>query len=91
MKSILQQYENMEIGINFEKPFRIEAAKLIQVADDYFSILDLQKGYTHHFSYRSIVQIIEHDNGVEVGGFFTHKDNHKIVVKVGHIIEYIPT
>ena len=91
MKTILEKYVDKDIGINFEKPFRIESAKLVKVSNDYFSIVDQHKGYIHHFSFRSIVQIIEDEKGIEVGGFFTHKENHKIVVKVGHIIEYIPT
>ena len=91
MRSVLARYLDKDIGINFEKPFRIESARLVEVSDEYFSIIDHHKGYTHYFAFSSIVQIIEDIRGVEVGGFFTHKDNHCIVVKVGHIIEYIPT
>ena len=91
MKTVLQKYLNKDIGINFEKPFRIESAKLVALSDDYFSILDHRKGYTHYFRYESIVQIVEHQQGIDLGGFFTHKEHHLVVVKVGHLVEYIPT
>ena len=91
MKTVLAKYVGKEIGINHEKPFRIESAKLLEATDDYFSIMDQDKGYTHYFSYASVVQVIEHQQGIDVGGLFTHKEHHLVVVKVGHLIEYIPT
>lgn len=91
MKMLLEKYLDQDIGINFEKPFRIESAKLVALYDNYFSIIDYSKGYTHHFRYQSIVQVIEHPQGIDVGGLFTHKAHHNVVIKVGHLIEYIPT
>ena len=90
MKDVLERYLNQEIGINYEKPFKIESAILTGVGSDWFSIVDEQKGYTHHFSFISIVQIIENDGGVDVGGVFTHKKHFSVVVKVGHLFEYVP-
>ncbi len=90
MKGILEKYLDDEIGINYEKPFRIEAVTLVGVEKNYFSVFDHNNGYTHHFSYHSIVQIIEHQGGIDVGGFFTHKKHHTVVVKVGHLMEYVP-
>ncbi len=49
-----------------------------------------RKGYAHYFSYQSIVQIIEFHEGIDVGGIFAHKEHHIVVVKVGHLIEYVP-
>jgi hypothetical protein len=90
MKNILEKYLDTEIGINYEKPFKIEGATLIGLYDNYFSISDHKNAYTHYFSYQSIVQIIEHKDGVDVGGLFTHTKRHVVVVKVGHLIEYVP-
>jgi hypothetical protein len=90
MRAVLTKYLNKTIGINPENPFRIESAQLTHLGDDYFSILDSKKGYTHHFSYSSIVQIIENPDGIDVGGFFTHKEIFDIVVKVGHLYKYVP-
>ena len=69
MKRILAKYLNKEVGINIEKAYRFESAQVIAVEDDYFSIVDENQSYTNHFSYHCIVQIIENDGGVDVGGF----------------------
>lgn len=90
MKDILKKYLDKEIGINYEKPFKIESAKLSAVEDTHFSIVDHQKEYTHHFSFMSIVQIIENDEGVDISGIFSHTKHFEVVVKVGHLFEYIP-
>ncbi len=90
MRDILVKYLDKEIGINYEKPFKIESAKLVAVDEKHFSIVDHTKEYTHHFSYMSIVQIIENVEGVDISGLFTHKKHYEVVVKVGHIFEYIP-
>jgi hypothetical protein len=89
MKSILEKYLNKEVGINIENAFRFEAAKITAVEDDYFSVVDDNKSYTHHYAYHCIVQIIENDKGVDVGGFLSHK-HFNVVIKVGHIIEFGP-
>jgi len=90
MKKILQAYLGKTIGINFERAFKIEAAELSAVEDSYFSIVDGNKGYTHSFPYYGIVQIIENPSGIEIGGLFTHKEKFPVVVKVGHLVEYLP-
>ncbi len=90
MKNVLIGHLNQEIGINIDRPFKIEPALLLKVEDDYFTIQDHRNKYIHHFSYHSIVQIIENKEGVEVGGMFSHKDRYPIVIKVSHLVEYIP-
>lgn len=90
MKDILAKYLNCEVGINIERPLRIDSATLIYVGNDVFSVVDENKGYTHHFSYHSIIQIIEHPDGIDVGGLFEHKKHFNLVIKVGHIPEFTP-
>jgi hypothetical protein len=90
MKRILDNYLEQEIGINIERPLRIDSAILKAVGDTYFSVIDESKGYLHHFSYTSIVQIIEHPHGIDVGGLFEHKKHFNLVIKVGHIPEFTP-
>lgn len=90
MKTVLETYLNQEVGINYEKPFKIDAAKLVRIEEDHFSIVDDDKGYTHHFAFSSIVQVIENADGVDVGGVFSHKQHFPVVIKVGHILEYVP-
>ncbi len=89
MKSILAKYLNKEVGINIENAFRFEPAQISAVEDSYFSVVDEKKSYIHHYSYHCIVQIIENEKGVDVGGFFSHK-HFNVVIKVGHIIEFGP-
>ncbi|MBT4836227.1 MAG: hypothetical protein HON94_02650 [Methylococcales bacterium] len=89
MKTILEKYLNKEIGINIEHAFRFESAQIIAVEETYFSVKDENQSYIHHFSHRSIVQIIENDDGINIGGFLSHK-HFSMVIKVGHIFEYIP-
>ena len=89
MKSILEKYLNKEVGINIENAFRFESARVTAVEDNYFSVVDEKQSYTHHFSYNCIVQIIENDIGVDIGGFLSHK-HFNVVIKVGHIMEFVP-
>lgn len=90
MKKILDNYLNQEIGINIERPLRIDSATLKSVNNDYFSVVDENKGYTHHFFYHSIIQIIEHPDGIDVGGLFEHKKHYSLVIKVAHMPEITP-
>ena len=76
-----QGFEFIYAGEETELPNTVEEA--------YFSVRDEKQKYTHHFSYNSIVQIVENDNGVDIGGFLSHK-HFSVVIKVGHIFEYIP-
>lgn len=90
MKTILDNYLGQEIGINIERPLRIDSAILKSVNADYFSVVDENKGYTHHFFYHSIIQIIEHPDGIDVGGLFEHKKHYSLVIKVAHMPEITP-
>jgi hypothetical protein len=90
MKNILENYLDQEIGINIERPMRIDSAILKAVQDDYFSVVDENKGYTHHFFYHNIIQVLEHPGGVDVGGLFEHKKHFSLVIKVAHIPEIMP-
>jgi hypothetical protein len=90
MKTLLQPYLNSDIGINIERPLHIEAARLVAVQNEFFTVIDSQRGYTHHFSYCSILQIIEHEGGIEVGGLFEHKQQFPLVIKISHLPEFTP-
>lgn len=90
MKTILDSYLGQEVGINIERPLRIDSAILKSVNADYFSVVDENKGYTHHFFYHSIIQIIEHPDGIDVGGLFEHKKHYNLVIKVAHMPEITP-
>lgn len=89
MKIILEKYLNEEIGINIENAFRFESAQVIAAEENYFSVVDEKQSYTHHYSYGCIVQIIENEGGIDVGGLLSQK-HYNAIVKVGHILEFGP-
>ncbi len=90
MKAILDRYMNIEVGMNIEKPFHFEPVTIIDAQPYFFSVQDHDKKNIHHFSYNSIVQIIENKEGIDIGGFFSHQ-HFSMVIKVGHLFEYVPT
>lgn len=90
MKEILKPWVGKEVGCNIQKPFHIITVVLEKVEDDYFVLRD-DNDNLHHMGYHSIVQIITNENGVDCGGgLFEHKHNYPLVIKIGHIIEYVP-
>lgn len=90
MKSILSKYENTEVGINLDKPFHLQKAMLTDIADDHFSIMSNNDNSLHHFPYSAVVQLVENPDGIKVGGFWQGKSYYALIIKVGHLVEYIP-
>ena len=91
MKQILKRHLNSEIGVNIVKPLHIEAVMLIAVHDDYFTVKKEKGGNSYHLPFLNIVKIIENSDGVTVGGIFRQKKTFPIVVKIGHLVDYMPT
>jgi len=88
MKSLKQQlepYVQQAIGVNAEKPFHIDRVTLLGVHQDHFSIRQQSNGLTRHIPYHCILQILQKDGGVEVGGLFTHRERFDLVVKITHL------
>ncbi len=90
MKSILEPWVGEEIGCNISKPFHVDPVLLEAVTDDYFVVVDQMAGNHHYLAWQAIVKIMTNDDGVKTGGLFEHKKSFPIVVKVGHILEYVP-
>ncbi len=91
MKEILEKHLNSEIGINVEKPFRIDTVKLVAIAESWFTVANEANENIYHVPFLNISKIIEHPGGVTVGGLFKQKRTYPLVVKIGHIVEYLPT
>ena len=87
MKEILAKHLNAEIGVNIEKPFRIDTVTLEAVTDSYFTITNDVNQNTYHIPFENVSKIIEHPGGVTVGGLFKQKRTYPLVVKIGHIVE----
>ena len=92
MRTLLEKYAGKEIGVNLIKPLHIETVTLVQVCDEYFTVNRSDEENQYHLPYLNIVKIIENTDGVEVPGIFKQKNTSlPLVVKIGHLVDYIPT
>ena len=91
MHDILSRHVNQEIGVNITKPLHIESVALTGVHDDYFTVKRAKDGNNYHLPFLNIVKLIENPEGVTVGGLFQQKKTFPLVVKIGHIVDYLPT
>jgi len=90
MKSVLEPWVGEEIGCNISKPFHVDPVTLEAVTDSYFVVIDHFAGNHHYVSYNAIVKIMAKEGGVSTGGLFEHRKSFPLVVKIGHILEYVP-
>ena len=91
MKELLKKHLNSEIGMNITRPLQVDPVVLMAVHEDYFTVIGEKDGNTYHLPFLNIVKIIENPNGVTVGGLFRQKKTFPIVVKIGHLVDYMPT
>lgn len=47
--------------------------------------------HVHHIPYANLVKIVEDDKGVEIRHLFTANERFNVVIKVGHVVTYMPT
>jgi len=90
MREVLTAWVGEEIGCNIVKPFHVNPVTLESVQADHFVLLDPSTDNRHIFSYDAIIQIITNPKGVHTGGLFEHKATWPLVIKVGHLLQYIP-
>ncbi len=91
MKNLLQQHLDTDIGINVIRAYRIDPARLVAVYDDYFTVETDKDENTYHIPLANIVKVIENPSGVNLGGLFKQHKSHPLVIKVGHVVEYVPS
>ena len=91
MKELLKIYLNSEIGVNIIKPLLVDSVTLIAVHEDYFTVKHELDGNTYHLPFLNIVKIIENPDGVSVGGIFRQKKKFPMVIKIGHLVDYMPS
>ena len=91
MKELIGKQLGNEIGINLHSAHRIESARLVAAEQDYFSVQGGDDANLFHIPYVNIVKVIENPAGVSVSGFFKSHKTHPFVVKIGHVVEYVPT
>ncbi|MDP6097357.1 MAG: hypothetical protein QGG67_15445 [Gammaproteobacteria bacterium] len=90
MKSLLEKYVGQTIGINIERPHHIDAAKVLAAEDAYFSVHSSADQHVHHIPYANVIKVIEDDEGVEIRHLFTANERFNVIVKVGHVVVYMP-
>ncbi len=91
MKDLLRRHVGTAIGINVIRAYRIDTAKLTAVHDEYFTVETEKDENTCHIPMTNIVKVLENPKGVNVGGIFRQHKSHPLVVKIGHVVEYVPT
>ena len=86
MYKLLEKYIDQEIGINVEKPTRYQKAKLVEVTEDYLTVLLENKGLYFTFPLRWVLNIITAKEGSISVGILGK--NYSVVIEVYHLIVY---
>lgn len=92
MKNLLQEFVGSDIGINVIRAYRIDTAKLVAVHDEYFTVTTDNDDNSYHIPLANIVKVMQNADGVNIGGgLFKQHKSHPLVIKIGHVVEYVPT
>ena len=90
MKDLITRWLYDRIGINYLRPHHIDPAQVVAVEADYFTIRGEEDGALHYFPYGSVIQIAEKEGGLTIGGRFTHKQHFTVVIKIRHMVDFVP-
>lgn len=90
MHDVLSKYVGKPVGINLEKSHHIDAAELLAVHEDYFTLRSSVDGHLHHVMYSNLMQVIEDPDGVEIRHLFTSNERFALVIRIGHVVAYTP-
>jgi hypothetical protein len=91
MKDLIQRYVGQTIGANVVKPHSVEPTIVIATEDDYFTVQVQGSDDLYHVPYLNIVKVIENSSGITIKEFFHRNHTYALVIKIGHLIEYVPT
>ncbi len=91
MKDLIQRYVGQLIGANVVKPHSVEPVTIIAARDEYFTVKSDASDDLYHLPYLNIVKVIENEKGITIKELFHRKHTYTLVIKVGHLIEYVPT
>jgi hypothetical protein len=81
MLGLLKKYEGQAIGINYDNSAAIKEAHLVEANDEFFSVFVKDKELNYNHPLKTILTIIEGQDGVETGES-EQKEKFKAVVKV---------
>ena len=87
MLGLLKRYKGKAIGINYDNSIEIKEAELIEANEEFFSVMVKDKKLQYSYPLKSILTIIEGQEGVETG-----LDNKKLkfdaVIKVYPLVAF---
>ena len=82
---LLEKYKGQTIGINYDNLAGIAEADLIEVHDAYFSVVAKDNKFQYSFPIKTILSIMEGEEGVEIGES-DEKSKFVAVVKVFPVV-----
>ena len=65
--ALLKKYEGQTVGINYDNSAEIREADLVHVNNEYFSVLVKDKKLRFTFPLRTLLALVEGEDGVEAG------------------------
>ena len=80
---LLKRYKGKAIGINYDNSSVIKEAELVDANEEFFSIMVKDKKLQYSYPLKTILTIVEGQDGVETG-----EDNHK--AKFDAVIKVYP-
>ena len=84
---LLKRYKGKAIGINYDNSTEIKEAELVDANEEFFSVMVKAKKLQYSYPLKSILTIIEGQEGVE-----TDQDNKKLkfdaVIKVYPLVAF---
>jgi len=81
MLGLLKKYEGQAIGINYDNSADIKEAQLVEANNEFFSVFVKEKELSYNHPLKTVLTIIEGQDGVETGES-DQKTKFKAVVKV---------
>ena len=91
MKDLIAKYTGEMVGANVVKPHSVEPVTVVNAGQDYFTLQVEGSEDLYHIPYLNIVKVIENPNGITIKELFHRKHTYVLVIKIGHLIEYVPT
>ena len=84
---LLQRYKGKAIGINYDNSTEIKEAELIEANEEFFSVMVKEKNLQYSYPLKSILTIIEGQEGVETGQD-DQKSKFDAVIKVYPLVSF---
>ena len=81
MQGLLEKYKGQAIGINYDNSADIRKLNSLMPTSEYFRVFAEQKNLYYTYPFKSILTVIEGQDGVEVGES-KEKVKFNVVIKV---------